>query len=72
MRDHRVGVYSSPSAIITSIPFAASTSSAVMTAGMDRACESMPKTGALVLESFDTGDGLGNRENVIFVERPVK
>ena len=38
-----VGVYSSPVAIMTSTPLAASTSSALATAGTERACVSMPR-----------------------------
>ena len=38
-----VGVYSSPCAIMTSTPFAASTSSALARAGTERACVSMPR-----------------------------
>ena len=38
-----VGVYSSSAASITSTPFAASTSSALVSAGRDSACVSMPR-----------------------------
>ncbi len=37
-----VGVYSSPSEVITSTPFAAKTSNALANAGAERACVSMP------------------------------
>jgi hypothetical protein len=38
-----VGVYSSPAASMTSTPFAASTSSALVAAGFESACVSMPR-----------------------------
>ena len=43
MGNDRGWVYSSPCAIMTSTPFAASTSRALASAGTERACVSMPR-----------------------------
>jgi hypothetical protein len=65
-----VGVYSSSAAVITSTPFAASTSIALANAGADSACVSKPMNSGPSMSRAACGiaDRLGDREYVKFVE----